>query len=84
MQYVGRVLGLPLLLRVVSHAVNINSAAIASHFTTPLAVLVLVVVAAQSLRRLLLANRLRLAVRACIRLGVPGHHLPNRVRLLRS
>jgi hypothetical protein len=83
-QYVGRVLGLPLLLRVVSHAVNINSAAIASHFTTPLAVLVLVVVAAQLLRRQLRPNQLQLAVRVCIRLGVPGHHLPNRVQLLRN
>lgn len=43
MQYVGRVDTLPLLLRVVSHAVNVSSAAIASHFTTPLAVSGLVV-----------------------------------------
>jgi hypothetical protein len=78
-QYVGRALGLLLLLRVVSHAVNISSAAIASHFTTPRAVVV-----AQSLHRLLLANRLPLAVRACIRLGVLGHHLPNQVQLLRN
>jgi lipopolysaccharide export LptBFGC system permease protein LptF len=82
-QYVGRALGLLLLLRVVSHAVNISSAAIASHFTTPLAVLVLAVVAAQLLRRQLRPNRLQLAVLACIRLGVPGHHLPSRVQLLR-
>jgi hypothetical protein len=50
-----------LLLRVVSHAVNVSSAAIASHFTTPLAVSGLVaVVVAQLLRRQLRPNRLRL------------------------
>jgi hypothetical protein len=43
-QYVGRVAGLLLLLRVVSHAVKVMSAAIASHFTTPRQGLVVVVV----------------------------------------
>jgi hypothetical protein len=50
-QYVGRVFGLPLLLRVVSQAVNVNSAAIASHFTTPLAVSGLAVVVALAQHR---------------------------------
>jgi hypothetical protein len=54
-QYVGRVAGLLLLLRVVSHAVKVMSAAIASHFTTPRRALVVVVALAQ--HRQLLPNQ---------------------------
>jgi hypothetical protein len=78
-QYVGRVAGLLLLLRVVSHAVKVISAAIASHFTTPRQGLAVVVVLAQ--HRLLLPNRLLQDFLVCTQSGALGHHLPNRVRL---
>jgi hypothetical protein len=81
-QYVGRVAGLPLLLRVVSHAVKVSSAAIASHFTKPRQGLAVVVVLAQ--HRLLLPNRLLPGFLVCTQLGASGRHLPNQVRLLRN